>query len=1032
MVKKLILIMKIYHMKTKYIWIAFLAVFSAVTFVPATYAQENSTPEGSTLKLKFSVVDKSGHTISDAQVVVGEGGIRFKANSGGEFEVNISGTPMLVISASKFETLYVPSSSVENGKPVVLVKKPVGLSQTDLIEMPFRKMYKRDLVGSVSTITDKGIEISNQNSIVDVLAGKMAGLNVTVNPSEPLGNASSWNIRGLSRSASNNEPLVIVDGIERDINDIMPEEIGSVSVLKDVTSKILYGSQAANGVILIKTKRGIKYARERKISIEYGSSLPTNLPEYLNSADYATMYNQARANDGLNPYYSQKQIDGYRTGLNAMLYPDNNYQDLLFNKSMHYQKATAQFRGGDKNVQYYVNGSYLGEGGYEVGKNSNSPNRIAIRANLDFKVNDWFSAFIDISGHMDFRNTNYTTYQSIFSMAANQRPNAYPIWVNDINDPEIVYYGAGENGILNSSDRNLYGEVMDGGLRNNMIRRGEMNVGFNLNLDQYVKGLSGKAYVTLDTYNYTDIGKNEGFESYHPVYLTDAGGNTTIVGLEQMSILSKTDNLSRLGDDYARNYGYYGQLSYEKNFAEKHKIQSDLVLFQAKKELLGSTQDDLSRTSSMRLNYAFDNRLIAEVDMALMRSVRFAKDKQYGFFPSAGLGWVISDEGFFKKNKTLSYLKLKTSAGLIGIDRYAGSYRFEDRFSYSGTVYFGSTASDKVTLTNLVNSGNPDLTYEKSLEFNITAEAMLFDDKLSAELSYFRTDRSGIIDVVDSYSQVNGDYSYYKNIGEVSNQGIEVDFNWTDHIGELKYSIELNAIWSKAKSIKDNVAIGYPDNRNIEGKPLDTYFGLSAQGIFTSLQAIQSAPVHTFGTVSVGDLQYVNTNGDQVIDYDDMHAIGNMYPRLQAGLNINLSYKKIELALSGSGKFGYDIATTNSYYFMDGNDKYSSFVSNYYNPSTGYGKYPALTSQFHANNQFMSDLWLQSGNFFKIRDAKLSYTIRDKYGSQASFKKVKLFVRGSNLFTFTSFKDLDPENISAGITTYPYFRTFTGGINVEF
>lgn len=1019
-------------MKTKYISVTFFTLLMAIFLMPATFAQNVNIPEDSTSKLKAIVVDESGQPIANALITVGEGVAMFESDINGEFTVDVRAGSVLSVSADNFESTLIDSRSIVNGKKIVLIKKPIGLSQKDQVEMPFRKMYKRDIVGAVSAVTEKNIGISNQTSLINALAGKIAGLNVTINPTGPLESASTWNIRGLSRSSSRNEPLVIVDGIERDINDLMIEEIGTISVMKDITSKLLYGSKAANGIIIIKTKRGLKFTRDRQISVEYGIQMPTAQPQYLNSADYTTMYNKARANDGLSAYYTQKQIEGYRSGMNPMLFPDVDFQDQLFNKSMNYQKVTAQFRGGNDLVQYYVNTSYLGSGGYEVGKNSNSPNRFVVRANLDFKVTEWLSAFVDISGRMDFRNTNYTSANTIFSYASNQRPNGYPIWVSMPDKPEDIYYGAGEYAHLSSANRNLYAEVMSEGLRENTVRKGQTNLGFNLNLNQYVKGLAAKAFVTLDTYNYLSIGKNEDYDSYHPLYSTDINSNTTISGLERMSVESLKDDLSKLDQDYFRNYGYLGQLSYDNTFEGNHKLQSDLILFRSNRQTYDNPQDDVNSTLASRTNYAFDNRIVAELDMALMRSSKFEKAHQYGFFPAAGLGWVISEEGFFNKSKTFNYLKLKASSGLIGIDRYAGAYLFEDRYSYTGSVNFGPNATDGVTLTNLVNSGNPDLTWEKSLEFNISAEAMLFNDKLSAELSYFNTLRYDIINVTNNFSQVGGDLNYYRNYEKVGNHGVEADFNFSDKVGELKYSVGVNFIWSKATNIKANEGVGLPENRKIEGKALDTYIGLLSQGLFTNEGEIASGTFQNLGTVSVGDIQYINYNGDQVIDKNDMIAIGNSYPRLQAGLNINLAYKCFELALSGSGKFGYDIYTSNSYYWMDKTDKYSTFVNNYYNPTTGEGGYPALTSKEHSNNFISSDLWLKSGNFFKIRDAMLSYTIMSNNAAKTGMKQIKLFLRGSNLLTVTSFKDLDPENINAGITGYPFFRTVTGGINVAF
>lgn len=860
----------------------------------------------------------------------------------------------------------------------------------------------------------------------NILSGKAPGLNVSQVPTEPGRSATVLNIRGLSRSATDNAPLIIIDGIERPLEDLTPEEIESITVLKDATSKILYGPKAVNGVLLVKTKRGIKYKRDRQFNIEFGAQTPVRMPEYLNSADYATMYNQARINDGLSPYYTQTDIDGYRMGTNPVLYPDVDFHKLCLNDHMSYRKAIAQFRGGNESAQYYVNATYAGYGGYEaVGKN-NTSNKFNLRVNLDYKVNDWLKAFVDIAGQMEFYTTNYMSADKLFSRLSSHRPNAYPIKFSDPGNPGTEIYGAMENANLSSSRENIYAEMALGGSKENTVRKGQTNIGFDLSLDRYVKGLSAKAYVTFDVYNYLVVGKNENFSSYRPIF-----NENSLIGKELLTVEKKVSDKSRIADQMYRNYGYFGQLSYDRTFQAKHQLKSDLVIFQSRRENLGSSQDDVNRTFALRTNYVYNKKWIAELDMAVMGSSRFTKGNRYGYFPTVGVAWIASEEKFLKDKEWLDFLKIKASTGLLGTDNYFDFFLFESRWNTSQSTHFGPKLEEDVNTSTLVHVGNPDLTWEKSFEINIGAEAS-FLNCLTADFNYFNNYRYDILTPTTSFSSINGGELMYRNYGSVRNQGVELALEYSGNIGKLHYSIGGNTIWSKAVYEKTDDMEGLSSNRKKEGKPVDTRFGLIAEGLFKSGDEIAAHPVQDFGPVQIGDVKYANINNDHHINENDMLPIGNEYPRFQFGLNINLAYKGFELSLSGSGMAQYDIYLNNSYYWMREDQKYSTFVKNYFNPSTGEGKFPRLTTQQNQNNYRSSSLWMRSGNFFKLRDAMLSYSLPQNITNKMTLKQVKLFVRGSNLFTISSIKDLDPEYIDAGVTGYPFFRSFTGGINVVF
>lgn len=1009
-------------MKTLYIYIILMLLLPFFS-ESNIYAQKRSKQYS---EIKAKVVDKEGNPIQSVRITVDEGIFESSTDKQGKFSLKVTNNSTLVFDVPGFEPQYLGVSVIKQN-PVVVMEKSIPYGGVkDEVELPFRKTIAREIVGATSTIDEDAISSSNQMNVLNILSGKAPGLNVSQVPTEPGRSATVLNIRGLSRSATDNAPLIIIDGIERPLEDLTPEEIESITVLKDATSKILYGPKAVNGVLLVKTKRGIKYKRDRQFNIEFGAQTPVRMPEYLNSADYATMYNQARINDGLSPYYTQTDIDGYRMGTNPVLYPDVDFHKLCLNDHMSYRKAIAQFRGGNESAQYYVNATYAGYGGYEaVGKN-NTSNKFNLRVNLDYKVNDWLKAFVDIAGQMEFYTTNYMSADKLFSRLSSHRPNAYPIKFSDPGNPGTEIYGAMENANLSSSRENIYAEMALGGSKENTVRKGQTNIGFDLSLDRYVKGLSAKAYVTFDVYNYLVVGKNENFSSYRPIF-----NENSLIGKELLTVEKKVSDKSRIADQMYRNYGYFGQLSYDRTFQAKHQLKSDLVIFQSRRENLGSSQDDVNRTFALRTNYVYNKKWIAELDMAVMGSSRFTKGNRYGYFPTVGVAWIASEEKFLKDKEWLDFLKIKASTGLLGTDNYFDFFLFESRWNTSQSTHFGPKLEEDVNTSTLVHVGNPDLTWEKSFEINIGAEAS-FLNCLTADFNYFNNYRYDILTPTTSFSSINGGELMYRNYGSVRNQGVELALEYSGNIGKLHYSIGGNTIWSKAVYEKTDDMEGLSSNRKKEGKPVDTRFGLIAEGLFKSGDEIAAHPVQDFGPVQIGDVKYANINNDHHINENDMLPIGNEYPRFQFGLNINLAYKGFELSLSGSGMAQYDIYLNNSYYWMREDQKYSTFVKNYFNPSTGEGKFPRLTTQQNQNNYRSSSLWMRSGNFFKLRDAMLSYSLPQNITNKMTLKQVKLFVRGSNLFTISSIKDLDPEYIDAGVTGYPFFRSFTGGINVVF
>jgi hypothetical protein len=414
--------------------------------------------------------------------------------------------------------------------------------------------------------------------------------------------------------------------------------------------------------------------------------------------------------------------------------------------------------------------------------------------------------------------------------------------------------------------------------------------------------------------------------------------------------------------------------------------------------------------------------------------------ERYKLFPSIGASWIISDEGFMSNLKFINFLKLRAEAGILGYDNFMSPFYYRDNWTattttqfgpYSTNRWFGSTNQTTVYDAYPNRVGNPNLTWEKRKEFSIGIDGLMLNQKLSFEVNYYNNIRDGII------AQVSNTLPYiagisntlpYENLNKIKYYGLEAGIQYTGKAGDFRYSIGGNATLPNTKYL----TYAEPDYRfayqHLTGKPIDSYFGQTCLGKFASDAEALVIPQIYDAVLKTGDLKYRDMNGDSIIDDNDMHSIGHTSPRLYYAINVNLKYKNFELAILGTGAAFFDIPQTNSYYWNGwGDNNYSNFVAN----NIG-GAYPRLT-YYKVNNNFVaSDFWLTKGGYFKIQNIELAYNVPADKLTIIHSRGLRVFVRGANLLTITKVKDIDPESPNSGITCYPLYRTFTGGIKLTF
>jgi len=993
--------------------------FGLMTFlVPASFGQKADK----LLKIKTEIMNESGAPLSGAVVSVAGSPNAVISNSKGFISIEALSSDILVVESDGYHTKYIQPSEIKNDK-IVLTKEVIGFEEKKKLELPYRKVYSNNMLGAASMISDNDLDGKNDLNLTGSLKGMASGLYISETPGVHRESGYDICIRGLNtRSAGNATPLIIIDGVERPLGYLQAEDVESITVLKDAVAKSFYKGKAANGVLLVKTKRGKLFQNKRRINVETGLSTPTSLPEFLNSAEYAEKYNLARRNSGLTNLYSEADITGYRNP--GIKYPSNNYYGLLLKDSKSYTKVTSTFSGGSDKLQYFLSAGYLHDGGLEAVGYSNALDQFSVRSNLDYKINSSVNAFLDIYGFVDDNNTNYLQTNDLFSRMSSQRPNEYTVKLKDNADPDSVIYGSGRYG-TSSDYQNLYAEMLLGGSRKNTNRVGQTNMGFNFDFSSLLKGLSSRICLTFDTYNYVSVGKNDNFYSYLPTWENDSLARTTLI-----TVGKKNSGMSTLDSDGYKRYSLLGQINYLNRFGD-HYFNGSMVFFGDQTEYMYDNYVNKSQSNTLLLNYSFKDKWIAELDLGLLGSSKLSDENRYGFFPAAGIGWIISKEDFLSEVNGLDYLKLKASYGISGTDDDLNYFAYQTRWNNSGKTYFGTAAATLALTSRRVSYATPSIDWEKSAELNIGVE-MLFLKDFSLNLDYYNVLRSNIpIYMEDITNQTSGLYNQQINYAKIRNNGVDATLGYGKKMSNWYIHANLNANYSFSKYVKSTSWADVPLNRNYDGKATDAYIGLVSSGIIKSQEELE-ATSQSYGEIGIGDLKYANLNSDNIVDQNDVKEIGNSFPRIHYGLNITVSYKNLGLAVSGYGAALYDIYRSNSYFRPMPETAYSVIANEAYNPETGLGTFPRLTTTNSSNNYRLSDFWLADGSFFKIKDVELSYTLASSISHSINLNKIRLFVKGNNLLTLSGFGNLDPECINAGLTSYPFMRTFTAGCNLTF
>lgn len=972
------------------------------------------------LQINLQVTNNEKSEINGALIWSKEGSMKAYTDSEGRASVRTYFNDQLIIEASGYEPYRVKIDRDISGLDIVLDDQAIQKGTDHLVTLPFGKQERYRIPGFITHIdVEKGLFYDASSSLEELLYGKVPGL---------FGNSD---LRGIGNA------LIVVDGIPREELIINPTEIKEITIVKDLASSILYGTQGHQGIVMITTKRGVPYKKRIKMRYESGIEIIKSLPKYLSAADYMELYNEALANDGMTERFGIMTIRNTRDGVDPMLFPDESFYDGRFlSEYRPYNRFYSEFSGGSSKAQYYANVGYINYGSFfHVGEAAKThSNLINIRGNTNYELNSWLSLSLDGLAIFD---TDNSVDHDFWGLSTTLKPNLYPFLIptdrlqgNELLETATIFNDAYILGGTSEYTSNIYGQMKNGGFKKQMNRSLQFSSGLDVNLNQFVEGLKGKVYFSFDMNNsYTSSMVND-----YAVYFVR---NSNTIGsdslqINQVGLDDRASNPSTSDVDFLRRTALFATLDYKKHL-DAHKIDLTAVSYRQQVSIPNEFNPKKNLHFGLRANYMYDEKYIAEFNSAIAGSSKLYGSNKWGFSPGLSLAWILSEESFLSSATALDFLKAKISAARVSYDTDIGYNQHLNTYEKQGTYNYGLFSQYQNEIWGIYNLGNPDLDFVKRNELDLGIEGFLFRN-LYVEASYFYSIITGdVVQVDNTYPNYFGGSKAYLNFESSKYAGFDLGFQYTKEVKELTLSFGSNLVNYSSEDLTVDEPNFEDSYRSRVGQPTDAFFGLEADGFYQEsdftdgvLNPDLSEP--TF-SVQAGDIKYIDQNEDGFINEKDAIKIGKSHANTQIAVNLQLSYKSFSLYTLGVGQFGGDVYYSNSYYWVNGNDKYSEVVLNRWTPGTAESAtYPRLTTGSGSNNFRNSSFWLYDNNWFEIRTIQLTWHLPTRTAQQLKLSNASLYLRGTDLMVFSKIKD--QRELSIG--EEPKTRAVTLGLNIEF
>ena len=983
---------------------------------------------------------------------------------------------------------YQPQEIVPGAKKelTVLLQEDTKALQ-EVVVVGYTKQRKETMIGSVATITTKDLTQSPTANINNALAGRLPGLIVNQYAGgEPGVDQSELFIRGKA-TYGNQSAIVIVDGIERDMSYLAPDEIETFTILKDASATAAYGIRGANGVIVITTKRG-KAAEKATVNLKasIGINQPIGFPEYLGSADYATLYNEARLNDAkmtgadissLN-LFSQQAIDNFRRakGDNSDgLGYDWDYYDFAFKPGLQ-EDVSLSIRGGTDKVRYYVLANYFSQGGNYKYSNAGEYDsqtkftRYNFRSNIDININRYLSTRLDLGARITDRNAPGTTAGRLMTICATQPPYL-PILVEENAHPQNEeYIQQNPRGMLygdNIYRYNLLGELSRTGYLNE--KNTYLNGSFAMNLDMefLTKGLKAEVMFSydasegrwinrkLDTYKdgYREYPK---YATFMPIEGSDAymaGGHYT--GAYKTG--NKYDIDQTIGNGFSHNASdgrtyIQARLDYNRLFSNRHEVTAMLLANRGNR----TVNNELAYHSqgiTGRFAYYYNQKYLMEFNFGYNGSENFTPGKRYGFFPAGSIGWVVSEEEFMKKASWIDFLKVRASYGLVGSDNVSSRFPYLAFYGGGSGYDFGNNFGTNVGGTSEGNLANANLTWEKARKLNVGIDFTTLNQRLALTIDAFYEYRFDIItdmnsDGIMGYPDIVGKDAALQNLGEVSNRGVDIELSWNDKIGkDFRYYIRPNLTFSRNRlEYKAEVARKNSWRKETGKRLYENFVYVFDHFVADQEEAdrLNKIGYQPWGQLIPGDVVYKDLDRNGVIDDEDRTAMGNpRSPELMFGIPFGFQYKNFDFSVLLQGATKSSILLNGAAVFdfpqfeQDKIGRVKKMHLDRWTPETAAtAKYPALHYGTHDNNKNgNSSLFLYDASYLRLKNVEFGYNVSPKLLRKFHVQQARIYVQGLNLLTFDKLGDvdIDPETKSGdGASWYPIQKVFNFGIDITF
>lgn len=890
------------------------------------------------------------------------------------------------------------------------------------VYLPFRVVNKRDVTGAISVLNPESYIDRDYNvSVEGGINGRVAGL---------LGSNNIWGMENA---------LVMIDGVRRDFADITFPEVQQISILKGINAVALYGSQAARGIIFITTKKGKANERKVGVRVNTGISLPKALPAYLNSADYMTLYNEARRNDGLTDLYDAATIQNFRTG-NQYHFPSVNYYSSEYlKKFQNNTDANAEFSGGNNTARFYSN---IGFGGGSTllkvgeGKNENDT-RLNIRGNVDLKLNDKISSSVYVSAiFADSRRARGNFWGNAATALPNKVTPLIPISQIPATDKNLFgvvdasrnvidgqYLLGGTQQILSNPIADLYVAGYDRNIR----RTFQVTNAINANLSSVLSGLSFHTLFNLDYSNSYLQSISNTYAVYTPTWSTTGD---TLKGLTKFGVDSRPGTQNINNTTQRQNIGFTSWLSYDKTVEDVHNISAKLLGYTSSIAVNDVYQRITNSHLGLQLNYNYKHKYFADFSSAYVNSTKLPAGGRTGFSPTLNLGWVLSSESFMANAKSVDYLKLSASAGILQTDLDINDYYLYDNIYTRGA---GFSWNDGISAGNQTSTSrfgaSPDLAFPKRKEVNVSIEGSFFRNLLTLQTTFFKTRMDDLpTQRFSQYPNYFSSFIPYTNYNAQQRSGFDIMLNVNKNVGDVQLSLGTTATYATSKVTKRDQVVTDPYQAAV-GKPVDALFGLVNEGFFMDQNDINTHAKQIFGEVKPGDIKYKDQNGDGIIDGRDEVMLGRFSSPFYFGINLNVGYKNFNLFVLGTGSSGGYNLTNSSYYWVTGDAKYSEVVLNRWTEATKTtATFPRLSTQSNSNNFRNSDFWIYKTNRFNLSKVQLSYNLPSTVLRKTFVTELGLYIAGANLYTFSQNRKI----MDLAIGTAPQFRSYTIGLKARF